>query len=63
MDELKAYFEKAELPKSITPRPHMQIVDVALFVSTQLARLDSDSTRLQRLAVGNLTALKNLLES
>jgi len=61
MDDLRTFFQSATLPATMTPRPHMHIVDVKKFVETNLARLDSDSARLRRLAEGNLKALKNSL--
>lgn len=61
MDDLRQYFATATLPSELTPRPHMHIIDVAKFVDTQLERLDSESILIQRMAVANLTALKNLL--
>jgi hypothetical protein len=63
MDDLRLFFANSVLPATLTPRPHLHIIDVQKFVDTQLARLDCESKILQRLAVANLTALKNILES
>jgi hypothetical protein len=66
MDELREYFTNllltTERIPGKTPRPHMEIFDMRKFIETSLARLDSESPRLRRLAELNLKALKNILE-
>lgn len=51
------------IPATLTPRPHMHIVNLDCFVSTQLTRLESESRKLRYLAAANLMALRNTLES
>jgi hypothetical protein len=50
------------LPATLTPAPHMEILDVHQFITTSLTRLESESPRLRGIAERVLRALINLLE-
>ena len=55
--ELRTYFTAADLPDSLQPAIWMHITSVRTFVDLHLARLDSPSPLLRRLAEKNLQAL------
>lgn len=62
-DELRTYFANKTLPASMMPHPHMVIVDVAKFVDTSLARLDSESPILRARAAESLRWLAEKIEN
>jgi hypothetical protein len=60
-EQLKSYFKGRELPESLQVSGAILITDVSLFVSLHLERMEYGCPLLQRLAISNLTALRNRL--
>jgi hypothetical protein len=60
-EQLKSYFQGRELPEILQVSGAMLITDVSLFVSLHLERMEYGCPMLQRLAISNLTALRNRL--
>jgi len=49
------------IPETLHPAPHLEIIDLKLFITTSLIRLDSESLRLRGIAARNLLAVINSL--
>lgn len=58
---IRAHFARITLPAELALGPHAHITDLPKFIDTQIARLDSESRQLRRLAFGALATIAEKL--